>query len=240
MKRDPAVEKYLDDALTWEADRVQRAERSARVAWWIAGSASVLAALGLIAVVMLTPLKTSEPYVIRVDNATGITDVVPVYAGKAEISEVVTRYLLTTYVSARERYYYATAEVDYNTVGAMNSPLLNQAMMQAWDRSNPNSPLVLYKDGTTVRAQVKAITFLTRGNGDKDLAQVRFLTAKKVGGTGAEVFSHWIVTIQYMYVPPSQDEKQRALNPLGLRIVEYRREPEMVLDQPPPAEGTKS
>ncbi|MEA3135087.1 MAG: hypothetical protein QOG17_2933, partial [Gammaproteobacteria bacterium] len=37
------------------------------------------------------------------------------------------------------------------------------------------------------------------------------------------------------YVAPSKDEQLRALNPLGFRILEYRREPEIVSDPPAPA-----
>jgi type IV secretion system protein VirB8 len=67
------------------------------------------------------------------------------------------------------------------------------------------------------------------------LAQVRFLTALKQGGSGAEAMQHWIATIQYSYVAPSKDEQLRALNPLGFRILEYRREPEIVSDSAAPA-----
>jgi len=67
------------------------------------------------------------------------------------------------------------------------------------------------------------------------LAQVRFLTALKQGGSGAETIQHWIATIQYGYVAPSKDEQLRALNPLGFRILEYRREPEILTDPTAPA-----
>jgi type IV secretion system protein VirB8 len=44
---------------------------------------------------------------------------------------------------------------------------------------------------------------------------------------------HWIATIQYAYVAPSKDEQLRSLNPLGFRILEYRREPEIVSEPAP-------
>jgi type IV secretion system protein VirB8 len=235
MAHSTAVDAYLADAQRWEQDLVARAETSRRRAYWVAGGFGALAAMALLALVALQPLKSVQPYVIRVDNTTGITDVVPVYTGKGEIAEVVTRYLLHNYVVARERYFYAMAEQDYNLVGAYNSPVLNTAWMQDWDRANPESPLVRYRDGTTVRSQVQSISFIKRADGTQDLAQVRFLTASKLGGSGAENIQHWIATIQYGYVAPSKDEQLRALNPLGLRILEYRREPEIVTDAQPAA-----
>jgi type IV secretion system protein VirB8 len=232
MARDPALEAYFEAARSWDDDRVAQIRRSARRAWQIAGVAIGCAALALIAVLALTPLKQVQPYLIRVDNSSGIVDVVPAYQGGAEISQLVTRHLLNAYVTARERYFYAMAEADYDTVGAYNTARLNQLWSADWDRNNARSPLNLYKDGTTVRAQVRAITFLKRANGLSDLAQIRLITAARPGGAGAEQLSHWIVTLQYGYGEPSKDERLRALNPLGLRILDYRREPEIV-DVPP-------
>ena len=227
-----ALEAYFEAARGWDDDRLQQAARSTRRAWWIAGIAITFAALALLAVVLLTPLKQVEPFVVRVDNSSGIVDVVPQYQGKGELSQLVTRHLLNAYVTARERYFYAMAESDYEAVGAYNSARLNQLWSADWDRNNALSPLNLYKDGTTVRAQVRAITFLKRANGLGDLAQVRFITAARPGGSGAEQVSHYIVTLQYGYGEPSKDERLRALNPLGLRVLDYRREPEIV-DAPP-------
>jgi type IV secretion system protein VirB8 len=234
MARSAEVESYLADAQRWEQDLIARAEGSKRRAYWVTGAFGALTALTLLAFVAMLPLKSVEPFVIRVDNTTGVTDVVPVYVGKGEVSEAVTRYLLHNYVVTRERYFYAMAEQDYNLVGAYNSPVLNSLWMQAWDRANSQSPLVLYKDGTTVRSQVQSISFIKRADGTQDLAQARFLTAVKQGGSGAETIHHWIATIQYGYATPSKDEQLRALNPLGFRILEYRREPEVLTETPPP------
>src|SRR5580658_4526254 len=171
MARSAELEGYLGCAQRWEQDLVARAESSKRRAYWVTGAFGALTALTLLAFVAMLPLKSVEPFVIRVDNTSGVTDVVPLYAGNAPISEVVTRYLLHNYVVTRERYFYAMAEQDYNLIGAYNSPVLNSLWMQLWDRANTQSPLVLYKDGTTVRSQVESISFIKRADGTQDLAQ---------------------------------------------------------------------
>ncbi len=56
------------------------------------------------ALALLMPLKRVDPFVIRVDNATGVVDVVPVYAGRSTPEEAVTRYFLTHYLSVCERF----------------------------------------------------------------------------------------------------------------------------------------
>ena len=232
MKRDPAVERYFGDVQSWELDRAKRAERSAKIAWVVASAAGITAILAVMAVAGLTPLKQPVPVVIRVDNSTGIVDVVPTYEGTTNIEQTVTRYLLTGHVTSRERFFYGTAEADYELVAAQSSPQLNQELMGQWDKANPQSPLNLYKDGTTVRVQVKSISFLKLASGKENVAQVRFSKAARLGGTGEEQLTHWISTIEFAFVKPSTDEKLRSMNPLGFRVVEYRKEPEVVAATP--------
>ncbi|WPH23877.1 virB8 family protein [Variovorax paradoxus] len=227
MRRDGSVENYLHEAQSWELDRSRRAERSTTIAWAVATSAALIAVLAVAAVSGLTPLKEPVPVLIRVDSSSGMVDIVPTYEGTTDIEQVVTRNLLQNYVIARERYFYGTAEADYELVASQNSPRLNQEWATLWAADNPASPLTVYKDGTSIRAQVRSVTFLKLESGKDKLAQVRFARSTRAGGTGEEQTSHWVSTIEFAYVPPSTDNKLRSLNPLGFRVVEYRREPEV-------------
>lgn len=227
MRRDASLENYLHEAQSWELDRARQAERSTRIAWAVATSAALIAVLAVAAVSALTPLKEPVPVLIRVDSSNGIVDIVPTYEGTTDIEQVVTRNLLQNYVIARERYFYGTAEADYELVASQNSPRLNQEWAALWAADNPASPLTVYKDGTSIRAQVRSVTFLKLESGKDKLAQVRFTRSTRAAGTGDEQTSHWVSTIEFAYVPPSADNKTRSLNPLGFRVVEYRREPEV-------------
>ena len=228
MRTEPEVAAYFEAARGWDLNRAQAAERSMRRAWWVAAVATLLTLLALAAVAGLTPLKRVEPFVVRVDNSTGIVDVVPVLTGQAELPEAVTRHLVTQYVTARERYVGALAESDYEQVGAYHSPQMNQAWAAAWNRNNPESPLNQFADGTTVRVQVNSVSFLSPRSGRGDLAQVRFLTARQQGGQGVEQVTQYVATMQYAYGEPSKDDRLRAANPLGFKVLEYRKEPEVL------------
>ena len=232
MKRDPLLETYLKEASTWEADKLRGALKTGDrwfKAFW---AVTVLLGCAIGAIAGLTPLKTTEPYVVRIDSSTGIVDVVPVYKGEAEASELVTRHLLSHYQIARERFYYATAETDFETVAAFNNAKLNEELERDWDEANPESPLVLYKDGTTLTVHIKGITFLEPDSGARDTAQIRFTTEKRPGGNAAPQVTHWLSTIKYGYGEPSKDDKLRGLNPMGLRIITYHKEPEVITEQP--------
>lgn len=218
---------YFQEAASWDRDRVLNAQRSARVAWRVAGAGWVCAVTSGASLLLLMPLKRVEPFVVRVDSSTGIVDVVPLYAGNASLDQSVTRYFLTHYITVCERFNFATAESDYEECGAFHSARRNQVWSALWSKNNPNSPLNLHKDGSTVRAQVVSVSFFQRGNGVADLAQVRYVKALRQGSDGEEQLTHWIATLQYVYTAPSKDPGIRRWNPLGFKIVELVTEPEV-------------
>jgi type IV secretion system protein VirB8 len=228
--RDQALEAYFAEAASWDADRAAQGHRITRIAWVVAGAGWLVALASAAALMLLMPLKRVEPFVLRVDNSTGVVDVVPVYAGHAEMPEAVTRYFLDHYVTVCERFNFGTAESDYEECGAYHTAARNQAWYTMWTKTNPASPLNLYRDGSTVRAQVSSISFFERGNGVSDLAQARYTKAKRAAGGTDEQVTHWIATIQYTYGEPSKDPKVRRWNPLGFKVVEFKSEPEVLAE----------
>jgi type IV secretion system protein VirB8 len=231
VKSELELQEYFREAESWDADRVGQYRRSAQVAWWAVGAGWTCAISAALALVILMPLKRVEPFVVRVDNATGIVDVVPAYDGSATPQEAVTRYFLTHYLTVCERFNFATAESDYEECGAFHSPQRNQIWYALWTATNPASPLNVHKDGSTVRVQVKSVSFFTRASGLSDLAEVRYLKALRRGIGSDESFSHWVATIQYAYTEPAKDPKTRRWNPLGFKIIDFKSEPEAPVDE---------
>ncbi len=229
---------YFQEASRWDSDRIASLVRMARIAWRVAVG-GWLCALGCTgALLLLTPLKRTEPFLIRVDSSTGVVDVVPVYAGTAAFDESVSRYFLSHYVTVCERFNYSTAESDYEECGAFHGPQRNQAWYATWRTSNPNSPLNLHRDGSLVRAQVQSVSFFRRASGAGDLAQVRYLKSESPPGGAPARISHWIATVQYAYGTPPKDPKLRRWNPLGFRVVEFTTEPEVGTEVPAASAGT--
>jgi type IV secretion system protein VirB8 len=188
--------------------------------------------------IALMPLKRVEPFVVRVDNTTGIVDVVPAYDGNAAPAEAVTRYFLSHYVTVCERFDFGTAESDYEECGAFHSAARNQAWYAEWTTTNPQSPLNLHKDGSSIRAQVESVSFFTRASGLSDLAQVRYLKAMRRGPGSAESFTHWIATIQFTYAEPAKDPKVRRWNPLGFKILDFKSESEVLPERQAASDAT--
>jgi len=235
MTSDPALQAYFAEGASWDADRAAQQRRAVRWAYVVAGAGWLCAIASGLALMELMPLKQVEPFVIRVDNSTGLVDVVPVYTAQMSMPEAVTRYFLDHYVTVCERFDFATAESDYEECGAFHTAARNQAWSERWARTNPTSPLNVYKDGSSLRAQVSAVSFFERASGVSDLAQVRYTTAKRQAGGTDETVTHWIATVQYAYGEPSKDPKVRRWNPLGFKILEFRAEPEVLNEPDTPA-----
>lgn len=230
MKHAQGIEQYLAEAAAWDADRARAAAASATRAWRVAVVAVALAMLLGVALVALMPLKRVDPFVVRVDNTTGIVDVVPTYVGEGTADDLVSRYFISHYVQIRERFNASSAEQDYYETAAFGSPPVNQEWIALWQKGNPRSPLERYKDGSVVRVEVRSVSFFDRGNGIRDLAQVRFGRFTRPGAGGAEQPAYFIATIQFAYGRPPTDVQQRQWNPLGFRIVDYKVDPEAPVD----------
>jgi type IV secretion system protein VirB8 len=243
MTVDRMSEVYLRESVAWDQDRLQLLRQGVRRAWQVATLAGVGALLCALALVMLMPLKRTEPYVIRVDSSTGVVDSVPLYTGRLAAEQSITRYFLTHYVLVCERFDYATAESDYEECGAFHTARTNQTWAALWSRANPQSPLNLHRDGSQVSVQIESVSFLQQVSEDDDLAQVRYTTTQHTAGSEQQLVSYWIATIQYAYASPSQDPSIRRWNPLGFKILDFVAEPEVMhesgVEQPAHPEGVE-
>lgn len=223
-----SLETYFKEASAWDRDRIAVCVASARRAWRVAAAAWICVLCTSAALLCLTPLKRVEPFLIRVDNSTGVVDVVPTYVGGVPLEQAVTRYFLGHYVSICQRFNYATAESDYEECGAFHTAQRNQAWYALWNPSNPQSPLNVHKDGSVVSVQIESISFFHRANGVTDLAQVRYLKAERPGAGAQERQTHCIATIEYAYGKPSEDLRMRRWNPLGFKIIDFVSETEVL------------
>jgi type IV secretion system protein VirB8 len=228
MSSETALQGYLEEAASWDADRVAQAARSVAAAWRVAAAGWLCAIACAVALAALVPLKRVEPYLIRVDNTTGVVDVVPVFTGRVPLGAAVTRYFLTHYITVCERFDYAMAQSDYEECAAFNSARLNQALYAKWNRANPGSPLNTHRDGTSDTVRIESVSFFKRPAGPSDLAQVRFARIEREGNGAAGQVTHWIASVEYRYGKPPDDPRTRAWNPLGFEVLDLGMEPEVL------------
>ena len=122
-------------AISYEASLRYLVEKSNRRAWLVAFVAIFISIISIIAVCLLTPLKSVEPYVIRIDNTTGMVDVIS-SVNKTEFisdNEALDKYFTTTYVKLREGYYYNMLQQDYIKTQILSSPEVSADYMKIYE-----------------------------------------------------------------------------------------------------------
>ncbi len=214
------LKSYFDNARRFDQDRLIQMERSARIAWRVAGCASVLAAASVFAIAALTPLKTVEPFVVRVDNSTGIVDVVSALTSTAgTYDEAVTKYFAARYVRAREGYVWSEAEENFRTVALLSTQPEQARFSAVYRGSNPDSPQNVYGRNATARISIVSISLI-----NATVTSVRYM---RTITRGDDVRStHWVATLTFSYVNAPMSSTDRLVNPLGFAVSEYRADPE--------------
>jgi type IV secretion system protein VirB8 len=214
-------EKYLQEARTWETDKVRESEISKKIAWRVATASGAVAFASVFAVAAMMPLKSVEPYVIRVDNSTGIVDVVEALTdGMTNYDEAINKYFTQWYVRYREGYSKELAEDYYYNVGIMSGSLEQQKYFQYFTPKNPASPLNIYGPYAKVKIRIKSTSFIS-----PTVALVRY-TKEIERGMDKPIVTHWAAALTFKYSKAPMAEKDRAINPLGFQVTEFRSDPD--------------
>lgn len=222
-----ALDAYYKDAATWNRDRLEAMHKSQRMAWWVAIGAGTIAVLEAGALILLTPLKTVEPYTLLVDRTTGYVQALkPLEADKIAPDAALTQSFLVQYVIARESFDIDTVNVNYNKVASWSAEQARSGYLASVQVNNPQSPLVLYPRTTVIETRVKSVSPIGR-----NVALVRFDTIRRDSGGQVQPPRSWVSVIRYRFSGEPASLEERFVNPLGFRVLRYRRDPETA---PPP------
>ena len=222
-----SMAEYLAAAESFYEEGYRRIRASRDRAWIVAASASLLAALALVAVVLLTPLKRVELVPVVVDKSTGEAQVVQQLAqGTISEQEAVRKADLATYVIARESFDRGLVNHYYTTVQARSTASVLKPYAAQLQAGTPDSLYTKYA-GATRAVEVRSIVLL--GN---TLGQVRF-SATVSKATGAPERQDFIASVSFQYVTDKLSFAQRLRNPLGFVVTSYR-----VDQESPPKEAT--
>jgi type IV secretion system protein VirB8 len=195
-------EAYYKEAASWDGDMVTELRNSRRWAWRAFSAMCAVAVLEAAGLAGLVPLKSVEPFVVRVDNSTGIVDqVVRLRDAKETYDEVMTKFFLRQVVTLRETYTRTQLQRNYDNSVLFTAPSARPQLKADFSFDNPNGP---YK--------------------------VRYLRIDRK--SGAEVQSRWVATVEFRYVSQPASEDARGVNPLGFQVTNYRNDPEAFVEAP--------
>ncbi len=137
-----ALDAYYVEAESWGNDQREALAASRRTAWIVASAAGAIALMEALALVMLVPLKTVEPYTLLVDRNTGYVQALsPLDPARLSGDTALTQSFLVQYVIAREGYDVDTLQGNYRKVALWSAEQARASYVSAMQISNPQSPL---------------------------------------------------------------------------------------------------
>lgn len=216
---------FIQKAQEFERSQIDAVRRNNKVAWRVAGVSMFISVLAVGAVIGLTPLKSVQPFVLRVDNNTGASDIVTSVKDvkKIHYDEVTDRFWLGQYIRFREGYDWWTVQAGYSASMLMSSPQIQNDIAGLFE--SPAAPYKVLKDKARVDIRVIGVSWVGK------VAQVRFerkVTMLTSDQAKAPEPQRMLATIAYRYVNKPMKEEDRLVNPLGFQVMSYRIYPEAV------------
>lgn len=225
------LDAYYREAESWATDRQDLLRASRRTAWIVAGAACAVAVCEAIALVVLMPLKTVEPYTLLVDRHTGFVEALkPLDANRIAPDTALTQSFLVQYVIARESFDSSALQSNYRKTTLWSADPARSDYVASVVASNPASPLARYPRSTVVETRVKSVSPLGGHS-----ALVRFETQRRDAGGHVQPAQAWVTIIQYRFSGEPMTREDRFVNPLGFQVLRYRRDAEQVTPPEPPA-----
>jgi len=222
----------VEDAKNWYKDKYQYVLVQRNVL-----AVTTLVALGcsltaVFAVMQLTPHKSVEPFVIQVDDKTGIVERVdPVTRTEFTANEAIDRFFVAQYIRARESYIRQIFHYNYDIVRVMSDRYAFGHYLLNVSERNPESAAAILKIEGKRTVKFKSISFIKRSDDlmrSEKVAQARVILTDTSRRFPAPIEYHNIVTITFQYSNLNLNEEERYMNPLGFLVTEYAIEREVV------------
>ena len=216
-------QQYLNETKGLERDYMAEIVKSRKIWQYLALFSFVFAVVAVL-YHQFNPVTEKEPFVLRVDNATGAVDAVStVKEAEKTYGEVVDAYFIASFIKSYESYNHYSIQDDYDKTILMSADPVAKRYMSIYDSTGGN----IGRDaelGTQGTREVKIISVVP--STDKGVATVRFET-QTTSSQGVKNET-WVATLTYEYVAASIDADIRLLNPLGFVVTSYRVDQETI------------
>jgi type IV secretion system protein VirB8 len=220
-----------ESAKNWYQDKYQRVLVQRNILALVALLALVLAFASVLAVRNFAPLKTVEPFLLQMDEKSGIVRTVePTSRNALVASEAVDRYFLSRYITARESYNFSILRSNYNLVRVMSTPEVFYVFRKLVDPANPESLAARLKLTGQRDIRFTSISYISNpplpgGEEEKTppkIMQARIVATDTIPGMTEDVISRYIVTVTFEYRNLEMSAEDMLLNPLGFQVLNYQ------------------
>lgn len=205
----------IAESRNWYSDRYETVVVQRNILLIITILALACILVGVFVIGQISLSKTVNPFVIEVEEKTGITNVVnPLDSKTLTGDESIKKYFLLKYLRARETYDPMDFEFNSTTLVRLFSTNRVYAGYRASLNDDQHNPLKLYGSGGKSTLKIRSIQFF-----EDNKTQIRFSVLDN-GTTG--VGHPKIATIKFQFVGIEAHAADLEINPLGFQVTEYR------------------
>ena len=214
-------DQYLEEARSYEVDRVRESAASTRTAWRVAGISLTLAFVAVasypITLAVLLPLKTTEHVPVLISKDTGEVRLPQAITGQPkDFVNALVEGAAYAYVFNRESYLRQTLAQQYGYVKSFSSGDVLTTLNVDWNVNNPQSPKQRYGN-SRVEVAKRSVRFQPN-----NVVVVEFIKTTDAGGAN-EVKQTLAATLVFELTNKSpMDANDRQHNPFGLYFTAYR------------------
>ena len=205
---------------SWYSNRYQITVVQRNILFLFAVIAMIAVTVSVFFVKQVTSSKSLEPYVIEINEKTGIPTVVDqVTTERITADRAIVRYFLYEFVKATEGYDPYTYPTDYQKVALFSTPSVFAQIRRVITDRYENSPAAILGNKGRLDVQIKSIQFFD----PPTKVQVRV----KVNLQGRytpkiKPERDLLIDITYRFANLELSLEQRYINPLGFQVTFYR------------------
>ena len=213
---------------SWDLDKYQTVLVQRNILALFTVLCLCIALLASFAMQRMAPLKAVEPFIIQIDQKSGLTEVVePITRDRLGSPEPLDNFFLWRYVAARETLDNLDRQFRWNTVRVLSSKEVFGQYMLDVDPQRPGSPAAqLAEIGGTLAVENPTLTRLA--DPKRKVAQIRFAIRERSRQNPQGDLYNKIATIEFDYFKLELNRDERLINPLGFQVISYRIDDEVI------------
>jgi type IV secretion system protein VirB8 len=175
--------------------------------------------VAIIFVKKFTESKSFEPYVVEMEEKTGLLSVVQnIDSTFLTADESIKKFYINLFLTSVEGYNYATFQQDMRKMLLLSNSSVLKSIMPKHSQKSENSTVNLLGRSKSLVVKIKSIVFLTPTS-----VSVRFVVfcddPPSKGPFTKEM--HKIANMEFAFVNLTLSQEDRFLNPLGFRVTKY-------------------
>jgi len=209
---------------SWYSDKYQMVVVQRNLLSLFALFAMVAVTISVIFVKQVTASKSLEPYVIEIEDKTGVPIVVTQLSeSEFTANMALKRYFLYSFIKAVEGYNPATYKEDYAKAMLFSTPQVFRQIRAKISTTNPNSPVSKMAKKGMLIVKLKSIQFM-----DPNSVQIRIRLETAGRSSGFKSKRDMIAYVKFKFVNLNLTLEERFINPLGFQVEEYSIDDELV------------